>query len=1125
MSGRRRRQRGEEGSALVLALVFITVIGLLISAVLTFVDVSFRYTRVVRTGRGELYAADGAVEAAIARMNADGVCGDFHTGDINDVPVDVTCEPAPRPKPPPPEPAPSPPKAILTLGPGGLHEFADSGPVKVRGNVFSHSTVLNSSSSALSVQGDVMAVRACTGDIRVFPSTQSKQCDLGANIPALAKDPDYPPDLAALPPRKVAPDCPPATWLVTLEPGYYDDATKLSALTSGGLCAGRVVWLQPGVYYFDFNFTSTVSGACDITPGLCTWQIDDATANVVGGAPLKWSADNPGPLSSRPTIDVPGGCSGEQAGVQLVFGGQSRMAQSAGKVELCPRSGGAVTPINVYGLKQGSAPSQRKVSLSPATARNTGSVDFLTPNNAKAVEGGPAPLTTDVAFPSLVPGATAALQLKGFDAIPEGSRVVSAALRVVHRETGDVGPLKATITASVSPAPTSVDVLRCPGTTDYCPQGIDLLGLIPAKELSTKDVMSSLTVTYEARPAEGLAKVGTESLDGIVADIVYTPPGLQPLSGCLTGPTPCPLLKVTGDQSRLAIGGTAYAPTASVDLDLKGVAAPVLSRGIITSSLSLKVASIAGYLGPVVALPNVHPDQAVLTLRQQPGEGLVQTTGSGRSLIRGDVFSQADVRNDSGTAPLAIEGRLAAVGACTGLIDVLPPPDPPSKACAGDVPEPIVPDDPIYPPAIEAVPARQTVPPCPPGPTSWLVTLSPGYYDDAAALSALTGGGCPNKVVRLKTGTYYFDFNFAAGGCAADACTWKLNDPTVSVVGGEPRGWDEGAAARPVVDIPGGCRTDATGVQLIFGGESRLQQGAGNLELCPLLGSHLAPAIALYGLSRGTATETANSYSPSRNTSLGFSNPTNAYEIDESPRRTADATALAATSASITLEGFVANVPAGSRFNSATLRVAHREGAVGGSQTITAVTDAGALLPPTTVASTTSFVEQAIALPGITSAAQLAGLKVTYQVTLTALTNPKEELDGIELLVKYTPPTLRALTGCLVDVSSPCALVQTLGGQSKVVVNGTVYAPTAALDFNVERLSSPIVNDGIITGTLRLHVAPTACYAGPAVTQLDAQTPAAEPGVVFTACIRGTPVLRARATFPDAKVQSWSVLR
>ena len=1133
MSGR-RRCHGEEGAALVLALVFITVIGLLIGFVLTFVETSFKYSAVARTNRDELYAADGAMEAAIARLQASGRCVDQATMTTNGVGVDVTCESAPRPPPPPIEPAPSPPHAILTLGTSpveGFHQVTGSGPISVRGDVFSHSVVANESSSRLQVQGEVSAVGNCTGDIQA--SVSPLKClnkPGGAADPGDARDLGYPSDLTAVPARRPAPTCPADHWLVTLVPGYYDDALGLTRLTNGA-CRGKVVWFQPGVYYFDFNFASTDRTCAGLT-NPCLWEITDPSINVVGGAPRGWSElDSP---TSRPTVEFPGGCLTDAPGVQLVFGGQSRLAQRAGKVELCPRPNGDDPPITVYGLTAG-VPSPAETVTLPASAAENGVPGYLSPDNARAVDERPARLTADAALSNATPvGPTSAsLTVRGFQGVPGGSRITALGLRATHRETGDIGALRAAVAIDGVPltgSPFTVD--RCREPVAYCDARLDLLARVPGDMRTTlTEKLPLMSVTYQASLAAGEAKVGTESLDGIVLEVTYVPPSLEALSGCLVQPydpgraTPpsCALLKAS-DQGSLAIGGTVYAPTAAVDLDLKDVDAPVLNRGIIAASLRLKVVAEPSYFGPVVALPDVHAKRAVLALRPEDGEGVLQAAESGRVVIRGDVFSQSDIDNDS-TAPMRVEGRIAAVGACTGLIEVHPPDETsiPDKRCQGSgPPAPAEGADPVFPPAAEIAPVRQTAPvTC--GPAG--VTLDPGYYDDAVALSRLTGGACSDRVVWLNPGVYYFDFNFASTGpaCADDAalCTWAISDPKVKVVGG---------TRDPLVtEIPGACRADESpGVQLIFGGQSRLHLAAGEMELCPARSSRLAPPIALYGLTRGTGPEHATSFAADVVSNINFVNPDNAERINEEPvRRTADATSPAgATTAAITVE-FDAEVPEGARFNGATIRVAHRESAVGGAQVVSVIDAEGRPLATQPVPDCTTFCEARIELPGVTSPTQLTGIRATYTATLAGLTNPTENLDGIELEVRYTPPAFRALSGCLTERPG-CALVKT-EPTSKLVVNGTVYAPTASLDLAHDTLSAPVVSDGIVAGTVRLNIRPSVCYTGPVIAHVDAQSPlsVAEPGYVLTACIRGTPVLRARVTIESRKavVQSWSVLR
>ncbi|HEY2666202.1 MAG TPA: hypothetical protein VGK51_05140, partial [Actinomycetota bacterium] len=55
----------DEGSVLVMALVFLSLFGLLVAAVLTFADASLRATLSTRDQRGTVYNSDGAADGAI----------------------------------------------------------------------------------------------------------------------------------------------------------------------------------------------------------------------------------------------------------------------------------------------------------------------------------------------------------------------------------------------------------------------------------------------------------------------------------------------------------------------------------------------------------------------------------------------------------------------------------------------------------------------------------------------------------------------------------------------------------------------------------------------------------------------------------------------------------------------------------------------------------------------------------------------------------------------------------------------------------------------------------------------------------------------------------------------------
>ena len=74
--GRRAGTHGQQGSALVLALLFLTVCGVTIAALINYANTSGTATTAVRTARGTDYDVDAAMNGAIAKLRTTGAtCG------------------------------------------------------------------------------------------------------------------------------------------------------------------------------------------------------------------------------------------------------------------------------------------------------------------------------------------------------------------------------------------------------------------------------------------------------------------------------------------------------------------------------------------------------------------------------------------------------------------------------------------------------------------------------------------------------------------------------------------------------------------------------------------------------------------------------------------------------------------------------------------------------------------------------------------------------------------------------------------------------------------------------------------------------------------------------------------
>lgn len=91
-----RRVHGEQGQILLLALGFITVLGLATVVLLSYTTTNLRATAKLRPVRSVQFAADGAIEGAINKMRLDtnAPCGaNFFTAaeSLNGQPIVVTC--------------------------------------------------------------------------------------------------------------------------------------------------------------------------------------------------------------------------------------------------------------------------------------------------------------------------------------------------------------------------------------------------------------------------------------------------------------------------------------------------------------------------------------------------------------------------------------------------------------------------------------------------------------------------------------------------------------------------------------------------------------------------------------------------------------------------------------------------------------------------------------------------------------------------------------------------------------------------------------------------------------------------------------------------------------------------
>jgi len=350
------RQDTDDGAALILALIVITVVGLVVSVLLSFGDSSLRTTVALRTQTAAAYDADGAAQAAINALrrgsfqNASGtqcfgtsntlVLPNFYRSAGGNDSAAVDCAPDPGSGASgsivPINNANRPGSAILTLGTApetGLNvSVSGGGTLRVHGGIFSNSNI-DANAGSITTNTSVIARGACTGPIISVPSPV---CNYATADPR-GVDPNYPAPTAAVTPRAV-PACTGKNKLVTFTPGLYTDVTSLNTMTRASGCKDSIWYFPPGTYYFNFNAGSSLAN---------TWTID--TGWLVGGTPKA-------PLVAGTAPTIPGSCvspitSTSAVGVQFVFGGESHLALSHAQAELCGTYSLTAPPIAVYGLK------------------------------------------------------------------------------------------------------------------------------------------------------------------------------------------------------------------------------------------------------------------------------------------------------------------------------------------------------------------------------------------------------------------------------------------------------------------------------------------------------------------------------------------------------------------------------------------------------------------------------------------------------------------------------------------------------------------------------------------------------------------------------------------------------
>ncbi len=652
------RLRDDEGAILVVAIVVVTTVALVVGTLLTQGDGSLRATVALRQVAGTTYAADGAAQIAINNLRTG-----FNTGDAEPAgwafnnatgtgcfgynfdgsTVDGLELPGFYPAPTssgggptsayvecraeaatgaqgsavPITNANKPGNAVLTLGTGGENGFTfkangGTGAFRVRGGVWSNSTIVRDNNGTLESTESIRARSGCSP----AAAMRAPVVDCAAGT---VPDPAYPSNLdlagGGVPPLQTPPAaC--ASGSVTLQPGYYDDASRLNALTPNG-GSNCFIHLTPGTYYFDFHNNPadpmSISDFAGSAGGGSVWNVNSGT--IVGGT-LTSSTTIPG-RCVNPIKDV------AAQGVQLVFGGDSRMVVDKGaKLELCASYQASRPPIALYGQRTGTA---TPTTILPANALTTSGTPVVDPAgtftgataaNLRDVDGNP---TTNSGLAVWARGdtgptaaQTASITMTGFapaTPLPKGTVLVGARLKVTHRSDGNANAV--TLTPATG---AGLGTFSLPARTTLGTEDVDLTARgdwSTFKKSVHDNGFTGATLKFEA----SLGKNKTSQLDAARLELTYYLPALReqtiaavPGNKVATvGSGGEPVLKALGNSTVVYIQGTTYTPLAALDLALNNIAESVFRFGVIARSLKIFETAAFTYPGAVIELPDNSP--------------------------------------------------------------------------------------------------------------------------------------------------------------------------------------------------------------------------------------------------------------------------------------------------------------------------------------------------------------------------------------------------------------------------------------------------------------------------------------------------------------------------------------
>lgn len=629
-----RGREAERGSALAIALVFMMLFAIWIGSVLQFATADQRTGISVAEEAVSTYAGGGAIDAAINEIRdslgtgteaaGTSTCFTLPAGALdNSSALTVTCVPR---------------SGSGAASGGSSTSLPDQAVLTLPTDATEGMTV--AATSSLPVQGDILsagtlnvpitATLTGTGAIKagtcVTTGTVSPACQSGAT----ASDPAWSgPSTASTPLVGTLPAC---AGQITLNPGVYRSASALQAVLN---CPSAVVWFRPGTYFFDFRDAG--SHALTVPAG----------TDVVGGAPSGWTPGSTAPPYPTVTAPTTSACDQNQAGVDFVFGGDSRLNAAGGRVQLCAlNTTSSDQHIVLRGLRSAASvtTTSAPTATTSASSNPAGAWAWDNPAQGAQIDG----TVAHVKIPNTRRGPSK-LTLSGLGAsiVPTDATGVSVTVTAVETLDG-TGNTSLQLVAGSGASPAPVLLRDCPSGAPCVASAFDptrsdtvtITGLTPGQ-------VNGMSLVYvvsnpDNSPIEAW-------LDGVTVSVSYTLPvaavsGTAVASPYVPGSAgTTPLLSASGAGTVLALHGTVYAPRSAIDLSLAAVPYTVIDRGLVARHLRSAMTRDAAYSGPLISVPGTGTAKRRVLL--------VVTDAAGAQLGRADVTFANAADNGNGTIP------------------------------------------------------------------------------------------------------------------------------------------------------------------------------------------------------------------------------------------------------------------------------------------------------------------------------------------------------------------------------------------------------------------------------------------------------------------------------------------